>query len=300
MTTLETSEAQLKSMENPSEIDRRAGAVHLLRDLIRERLGLALNHSEGEAFIVNRLADRVKQKGCESLLEYYYLLMSNGAEEEWRHVMAAFAKSKSGFWRHQAAVRILVDALPRLLSMSGDKPLLIWSASCSTGEEPLSIAIALNEAGWFERAQIEIRASDANHTAIERAALGVYPEQKVQVLDVQIRDRYFKREQDGWRVASTLHSRIQWRVANIMNSSEVADLAGSHVIFCRNVFIYFSGHAICKTLTLFGRCMPPGAYLFSDGGEFFTTLVASSKLFAPLNVKESEVWIRRDITALDQ
>jgi chemotaxis protein methyltransferase CheR len=287
-------------MENPIEIDRRTGAVYLLRDLIQERLGLALNNHEGGTLIVNKLADRVKQQGCQSLLDYYYLLMSNSAEEEWRYVMAAFAKSKSGFWRHHDAVRTLVDALPQLLSVSGDKPLLIWSASCSTGEEPLSIAIALNEAGWFERAQIEIRASDANYAAIERAMLGVYTDQKVHVLDVQIRDKYFKREQDGWRVASALHSRIHWRVANLMNSSEVADLARSHVIFCRNVFIYFSGHAICKTLALFGRFMPAGAYLFSDGGEFFSSLVSSSKLFIPLGTTGSHVWIRRDVDVLEQ
>ena len=279
-------------MENLIEIDRRTGVVYLLRDLIQERLGLALNDDEGGALIVNKLTDRMKHRGCRSLLEYYYLLMSGDAEEEWHNVMSVFAKSKSGFWRHQTAVRVLVNAMPHLLSLSGAEPLLIWSASCSTGEEPLSIAIALNEAGWFERAQIEIHATDADYAAIERSMHGVYPEQRVNALDVQIRDKYFKRERDGWRVVSALHSRISWRIANLMNPPEFADLARSHVIFCRNVFIYFSGHAICKTLALFGRCMPPGAYLFSDSGDFFTSLVSSSKLFTPLDVKNADVWIR--------
>jgi chemotaxis protein methyltransferase CheR len=226
--------------------------------------------------------------------------MGPEADKEWRYVMAAFAKSKSGFWRQRDVVRALVDALPQLLLVSGNKPLLIWSASCSTGEEPLSIAIALNEAGWFERARIEIRASDANYAAIERATLGVYSEQKIHQLDVHLRDKYFIREQDGWRVTSALHSMIHWRVANLMNPSEVADLARSHVIICRNVFIYFSGHAICKTLAMFGRCMPKGAYIFSDSGDFFTSLVSSSKLFTPSGARGSHAWIRRDMDTLDQ
>jgi chemotaxis protein methyltransferase CheR len=290
-------------MDNLIDIDRLAGSVYLLRDLIQERLGLSLDDDNGIRLIVGRLTGRIKHSHCKSFLEYYQLLLSGGAasEEEWRQVMALLAKSKSGFWRHTDAVRTLVDvALPRLHSISPTEPLRIWSASCSTGEEPLSIAMALKEAGWFQRATIEIHASDASYAAIERAVQGVYSEQRIRHLDVRLRDKYFVREQDGWRVVPELHKMIQWKLANLMIQNEVADLAQSQVIFCRNVFIYFTGHAICKTLRLFARFMPVGAYLFSDGGDFFTRLVSSTNFFQPLSVSRSDVWIRRDISALEQ
>ena len=80
-----------------------------------------------------------------------------------------------------------------------------------------------------------------------------------------------------------------------MIRDEVTELAQSSVIFCRNVFIYFSTHAICKTIRIFAEFMPAGAYLFSDAGEFFTTLISSSRLFEPLNLDGSDVWIRQDV-----
>jgi chemotaxis protein methyltransferase CheR len=289
--------------ESPIEVDRLAGSVYLLRDLIQERLGLSLSNHNGIGLIANKLAVRVKQSRCKSFLEYYHLLLSGGAaaDEEFRQIVAILAKSKSGFFRHTEAVRALVDvALPQLLAISPAKPLRIWSASCATGEEPISIAMALNEAGWLERASIEIYASDASYVAIERAIQGLYSEPRIQQLDVRLRDKYFMREQGGWRVVPELQKLIEWKVANLMSQNEVADLAQSHVIVCRNVFIYFTESAICKTLRLFARFMSAGAYLFSDSGDYFTSLVSSTDLFEPLSISGSGTWIRRDNNPCEQ
>jgi chemotaxis protein methyltransferase CheR len=284
-------------MESLIEIDRLTGSLYLLRDLISERLGLSLDDDRGIRLIINKLSIRVKHRQCKSFLEYYKLLMKDcpATNEEWRMIMAVLAKSKSSFWRQTEVMRNLVDvALPQLLSLSPATPLRIWSAGCATGEEPLAIAMALTEGDWFERAPIEIFASDSSCAAIESAMRGVYSEEKIRGLDVKLRDRYFTRKQNGWQVVPELQKLIQWRVANIMLHNEVSDLAQSHIIFCRNVFIYFTTHAICKTLQLFGRLMPAGAYLFSDGGEFFTSLVAQSSFFEPLTIGGSYVLDRRD------
>ena len=287
-------------LESLSEIDRTTGSVYLLRDLIQERLGLALRDQDNIGLIIGRLADRKKHASCRSFLEYYELLKSASAaaEDEWREVMVSFAKPKSGFWRQIRFVRTLVDVvLPQLLSVSSGEPLRIWSAACSTGEEPLSIALALKEAGWFERAAIEIYASDGSYMAVKGAIEGVYCEQRIGSLDIALRNKYFTKVRDGWRVAPVLHKLIQWKVANLMSESDIAILAQSHIVSCRNVFIYFTEHAICKTLALFARQMPVGAYLFSDGGEFFMGLVSSTNCFQPLETSESGLWIRRDANA---
>ena len=285
-------------MESWIETDRITGSVYLLRDLIQERLGLSLDDANGSRLIINKLAGRMKESRCNSFLEYYYLLMSGSAaaEDEWRYVMAALAKSISSFWRHTNPIRTLADiVMPQLSSISRAEPLRIWSASCATGEEPISIAMMLKEAGCFERARIEIYASDASYAAIEKATKGVYSEHRLNGLDVELRDKYFTREEGGWQVLPELREMIQWKVANLMIEKEVADLAQSHVIFCRNMFIYFTGHAICKTLRLFARYMPEGAYLFSDQGEFFTRLISHSNLFEPSRATGSGIWIRRNI-----
>lgn len=290
-------------MESSGEIDSNNAAESLLRNLIRQRLGLSLSDQDGVRLIGNRLAGRVKQNRCESFLEYCHLLSCGGAaaEEEWRQVMAVLATSKSGFFRQRRAVRALVNvALPQLLSRSHtetaspSEPLRIWSASCATGEEPISIAIALDDGGWFDRVPIEIQASDASYVAIERAIQGVYSEEKVSALDVRLRDKYFTREEDGWRVVPRLHDRIHWRIANLMIENEVGELAKSHVVFCRNVFIYFTENAICQTLRLFAQLMPAGAFLFSDSGDYFTRLVTSIEAFDALSSAGSDMWIRRD------
>ncbi|MEK6300428.1 MAG: CheR family methyltransferase [Acidobacteriota bacterium] len=290
-------------MKSLIETNHLAGSVYLLRDLIQDRVGLSLSDDNGVRLIVNKLTGRVKQGRCKSFLEYYHLLSSEGAaaDEEWRQVVAVLAKSKSGFYRQTIAVRALVDvALPQLRSRSRtdiaspSAPLRIWSASCATGEEPLSIAMALNEAGWFERGPIEILASDASYVAIDRAIQGVYSEQRISGLDDQLRDKYFTQQEGGWRVVPEMHKLIQWRVANLMSENEVADLARSQVIFCRNVFIYFTEPAIYKTLRLFAGFMPAGAFLFSDSGDYFTSLVSSTDLFEPMNATGLDVWIRRD------
>lgn len=270
---------------------------HLLRDLIRERLGLSLAAYDGVAVITGQLAKRIQQTNCGSFLDYYRLLISDGAiaRNEWREVMVALSKPKSGFWRQRRLTQTIVEtALPELFSLFPAQPLRIWSAGCSSGEEPLSIAIALNQAGWFERASIEINASDGSYSAIEGAMRGIYPDQRIDQLDVQLRDRYFTQEHGGWRVAPQIQRLIQWKVANLMSEREIADLAKSHVISCRNVFIYFTDSAIRKTLALFAKHMPTGAYLFSDEGEFFNDVVSATGWFEPLESRESGVWIRRD------
>src|SRR5688572_3606561 len=114
-------------------------------------------------------------------------------------------------------VRAFVDVLvPEWVSVNPKTPVRIWSAACATGEEPLTIAIALNEAGWFEKASIEIVASDASSRAIERAKQGLYKERAFRNLPGHLRARYFEPEGSLWRVRSDIHSRVKWGIANLM------------------------------------------------------------------------------------
>jgi chemotaxis protein methyltransferase CheR len=246
------------------------GTDVLLRALIHERTGIFFDNGKAD-LLTDKLSPLVIERGFTSFLDYYYLLKyDEAAQDEWRNVMNALSVPETYFWREMDQVRALVaTVVPRWFAARGREPLKIWSAACATGEEPLTIAMALEEAGWFDRAKVEIYASDASSSAIEKARRGVYRERSFRSLSPELRAKYFSREgtTSTWRVKEDLHARVRWGVANLINEREVAPLASAHVIFCRNVFIYFSEGAIAKTVHSFAEHIRPPGYLFVGTSE---------------------------------
>jgi chemotaxis protein methyltransferase CheR len=239
----------------------------LLRDLIHERAGMFYDEGSRD-LLAGRLWSRMLDLGFDSFLDYYYLLKYDESAGEWPYLMNALTVRETFFWREIDHVRALVDVLvPQHASQQPGVPLRIWSAACATGEEPLTIAIALCEAGWFDRMPIELYASDISPQAIEQARRGVYPERSFRAIPAALRAKYFAPEGGGWRVAPGIHARVHWSAANLMDPSAVAQLATASVVFCRNVFIYFSEAAIRKTVRLFFERMPAPGYLFVGVSE---------------------------------
>ncbi len=240
----------------------------LLRDLIHERTGLCYDNGKS-GMLMDKLSPRVVECGFDSFLDYYYLLKYDpAAPEEWRRVLDLLAVPETYFWREMDQVRALVNVIvPQHFAGGNRVPLHIWSAACASGEEPLSIAMALNEAGWLDRAPIEIYASDASPAAIARARAGTYRERSFRALPPELRSRYFTPAADGERISPALHKRVHWTVANLMTQDEFRLLAGAKVIFCRNVFIYFSEAAIGKVASAFHRGMPSPGYLCLGASE---------------------------------
>jgi chemotaxis protein methyltransferase CheR len=240
----------------------------LLRDLIHDRLGLFYD-VEKRDWVAHRLSPQVLERGLSSFLDYYFLLKYDAsADDEWANVMNALSVQETYFWREMDQVRALVDVLvPQYYAAPRARPLRIWSAACATGEEPLTIAMALQEAGWFDRAAIEIYASDASAAAIEKAKQGLFRERAFRSLAPALRAKYFTEEQGLWRVSPTLHSRIHWSTANLMSEAEIAPLAKDATIFCRNAFIYFSTSATRKIVEQFWKYMATPGYLFVGAAE---------------------------------
>lgn len=281
-------------MKSHIEIDSITDPVLLLRDLIHERTGLFFRDGDGVEVVASRLSARLEASGYKSFADYYQLLSNGGltSADEWLQVVAALSKGTTSFFRHLNRVQALVDVvMPQLVLEGFTQPLRIWSAACSTGEEPLTIALALSEAGWFDRMQIEIHASDANFVAIEKARCGVYS--RLAGLSSDLLSKYFTPVSDGWQVKPELHKRVSWSVTNLMNESEIAELANSHIIFCRNVFIYFTASTTCETLTRFGELMPPGGFLFTDGGDYFMSLMSQVPYFEQQSISRASVWKKR-------
>ena len=145
----------------------------ILRDLVQERTGMLFDNEKGH-LLLDKLTPLVIERGFQSFLDYYYLLKyDDRADDEWRRVLDAVAVQETYFWREMDQIRSLVDILvPQWVERHRGEPLRIWSAACATGEEPLTIAMALSEAGWFKKIPIEIQATDGSEAALRKAKCG--------------------------------------------------------------------------------------------------------------------------------
>jgi chemotaxis protein methyltransferase CheR len=246
----------------------RRGAETLLRDLIHERVGLLFDDSKIN-LLADKLAPLILERGFDSFLDYYYLLKYDAdSAGEWQMVVNALSVQETYFWREMEQIHGLAEEIiPMLLAKNPTLPVRIWSAACATGEEPLTIAMRLNESGWFERANIEIYASDASSTALERAQKGSYRERSFRALPANLKQKYFTSNGKEWHVAPALREKIRWTQANLLETDETALLSSVSVIFCRNVFIYFSPDAMRRVVELFAEKMIPPAFLFVGAAE---------------------------------
>lgn len=278
---------------NTGSLGVTGGADRLLRDLIHERTGLFFDNGKGD-ILADKLSPLVIERGFTSLLDYYYLLKyDDAAQDEWLNVMNALSVQETYFWREMDQVRALVEwVVPRWFAAPGAGPLKIWSAACATGEEPLTIAMALDEAGWLGRAPIEIHASDASTSAVAKARRGVYRERSFRNLSAELRANYFTHEAatKTWRIDAKLHARIRWGVVNLMNEAEIAPWAAANVIFCRNVFIYFSDQTIGRTVRSFAAHIRPPGYLFVAASE---SLLRHSADFELQEIGSAFVYVKR-------
>jgi chemotaxis protein methyltransferase CheR len=251
------------------------GIAELLRDLIHERTGMFFEDTRVD-FLIDKLEPAAQSRGYSSFLEYYYALKDN-AHGEWDRAWEALSVQETYFWREMSQIRVLVDVIIPDWFERNSLPFRIWSAACATGEEPYTIAMALNEAGLGERA-IEIVGSDANLAALEKAQQAVYREKSFRALPADLRKKYFEEVSGGWKLSEQIKKQVAFTRANLFEPGDVARLARAQAIFCRNVFIYFSRHSIRQTVAMIAAKMPPGGYLFVGASESLLRITTDFEL----------------------
>jgi len=241
----------------------------LLRDLIETHTGVYYDIGQ-RSILKDKLTPRILSLGLDSFLDYYYLLKYDAeATDEWVNLINLISVPETFFWREFDQIKAMVDVLvPEYFAQGTREPLRIWSAACATGEEPLTIAMALNEKGWFnQNLPIEIYASDGSSRWIEVAKRGLYRERAFRNLPFYLQKKYFNQTKELWEISPEIHRRVQWSQRNIIDEYDIRPMATAPIIFCRNVFIYFSPEAIKQTLQIFAKNMPNPAYLFVSASE---------------------------------
>jgi chemotaxis protein methyltransferase CheR len=264
----------------------------LFRDLIHEQLGLMYGPHQFDQ-VADRIAPLVVARGLASFMDYYYLLKYSAEPDEWLKVIDELAVQETYFWREIDQLRAVVACVvPQLVKALNGRPLRIWSIPCATGEEPLTIAILLTEAGWFDRAPIELLASDASSSAVGRARKGQYTRRSFRNLPMNLRDKYFVQHDGYWSAVPELQRRVSYDIVNLMIEDQVTRHASAPVVFCRNVFIYFSDRSIRRALGVFERLMPSPGYLCVAAAE---SLLRRTSVFELQDIGGAFMYVKRAV-----
>lgn len=244
-------------------------SLNLLMDLIHQRTGHSFENSKWDR-LVDKLTPLVVERGFNSFLDYYYLLKYDPqAEPEWRRVESALAVNESYFWREFDQIRAVAEILaPEFIKNRPGQPLRIWHAGCATGEEPYTMAIALEEAGCYRAGDIELFGSDFNDQALALARAALFRQRSFRAVPAEILERYFLPGPSGqMRLVDSIRNRVKFTRINLVDEAGVAQMRNMDIIFCRNVFIYFSNTAIHQTVSYLHRSLKEPGYLFVAAAE---------------------------------
>ncbi len=251
------------------------GVSGLLRDLIHDRTGIFFEDSRMDV-LLEKLEPLAQARGCGSFLDYYYALKDND-RGEWDRAWDALSVQETYFYREMAQINVLVNKIIPEWFKRTPLPFRIWSAACATGEEPYSIAIALAER-HLDHLPIKIFASDASPMALEKAQLGIYREKSFRTLPPALREKYFTPVTGGSKISEDIMKRVSFSRVNLLELAEVSPAAHVQAIVCRNVFIYFSRHAIRQAVAMMAAKMSPGSHLMVGASETLLRLTTDFEL----------------------
>jgi len=261
-------------LELPDDVFR------LLRDAIYRRTGIWFGDSS-KYLLQKRLSPRARELNFESFQKYFYFLQYDPrADAEFDEISDLVTTKETYFFREPSQLTAFVDEIvPDILSRKGVRKIRVWSAGCSTGEEPYSIAILLQESRAFERVGFDIFASDISQQVLVRARKGQYREAAFRATDPDIRDKYFSREEDGsWRIRDEIRNRVSFGRLNLYDEPRVSLLGYVDVIFCRNVIIYFDDSSKRMVINSFYNRLIDGGYLLLGHSESLISLSTQFKL----------------------
>jgi chemotaxis protein methyltransferase CheR len=244
-----------------------------LRSLIHAECGIRLG-PEKKTMLEIRLRRRLRHLQLSSYTEYCrYLFASASKNEELVPLIDSVTTNKTDFFREPDHFEYLVSkALPNLdLQTDATRKSLIWSAGCSSGEEPYTLAMVLSEYAQDHPAfRFSVLATDICTTVLEKAGKGIFKTDVIRPVPAHLRKKYLMRSRDPAsdlvRVVPELRAKIEFRRINFMDADWPLP-ASPEIIFCRNVIIYFDRQTQVRLLEKLTRHLMPGGYFFSGHSE---------------------------------
>ena len=252
-----------KNIELNDEIFR------LLRDMIYEMSGIYFS-DELKFIMESRLQLSVRRKQFDNFKDYYYFLKyDRKKEEELGSLIDIITVHETYFFRERRQLDTFnEEVLPELIQMEDkNKRLRIWSAGCSTGEEPYTLSMMILENPLFRDWTIEIYASDISQNVLQCARRGVYHDASFRAIDPYYQKKYFTKEQDGYKISDGVKKNVTFLHLNLYDKDKWIFMSNMSAIFCRNVIIYFDLPAKKKVIESFYTQLQEGGYLLLGHSE---------------------------------
>jgi len=248
-------------------------AYRILTELVYEHSRIRLG-ADKQMLLTNRLQKRLRALGLESYDDYCAILQSPGGAEEIEELVDLISTNHTKFFREPnhfsfLANRVLPALIPRLVASRS--PLRLWSAAASSGEEPYTMAIVVAEyLRAYSSLDWEITASDISRRMLSQAQQGIYRMDSVQSVPPELLRRYFQkgfgRRAGTCRIKPELKERLRFERINIFQV-DYPVFPKQHVIFCRNVMIYFDPPSRATAVQRLTRQLSPGGYLVVGNSE---------------------------------
>ena len=252
-----------------------------LRDLIYERSGIFFNISK-KYLLESRVKNRLKALGLEKFEDYYYLLKySPDSGKEFRALFDEITINETSFYRNPPQMEVFQKyLLPEVLKAKKIKSLKLWSAGCSTGEEPYTLAILILEvlgpriSQWF----VDILGVDISRAALEKAMKGEYGEYTLRNMPPELIRKYSVKEGPIYKIKDEVKKLVRFEAINLLDRSQTSRIRGMDFVFCRNVLIYFDIEARKRVVASFYESLNPGGYLFIGHSESLHGISRAFKL----------------------
>ncbi len=277
-----------------ASVDLSDKEFEMFRDLVFEKSGISLHEGKKE-LVRTRLGALVRKGGFKSYKEYYDFVKNDKAEIEIVNMLDAISTNLTSFFREPAHFTFLTETIiPQFVEAKravGDKDVRVWSAGCSSGEEPYSLAFTLmDHLETIQTWNVKILATDLSTQVLEMATKGLYKEERVKAMPTNILRKYFQKgvkDNNGvFRVRPEAQQMISFKRFNLMDPTFPFHKKFSF-IFCRNVMIYFDKPTQQKLIAKFYNVLEPDGYLLIGHSESLTGVQHQFKYIKPTIYRKS-------------
>lgn len=264
----------------------------LLRGIIYAKCGIFFPDAK-KYFLEMRLARRLEQMNLKSFEDYYYFLNYDSQRAtELTNLFNSIVTNETSFFRDLPQLDAFrKGVVPRVLgekANAGSRTLKLWSAACSTGEEPLTLAMMLLEDGVQAKGwNIDILGSDISENVLKPAAAGVYEKYSLRNTPDNYLKKYFMQSGESYTASNKVRELVKYRKVNLVDSIEMRMIRGMDIIFCRNVLIYFDDNSKKKVISHLYDSLNKGGYLLVGFSESLHNI---TRLFRPVSIERSVVY----------
>ncbi len=283
-------------MESLHKPQLRPEEFRLINEFVSGEFGFILDESRA-GFLSSKLAPRLTELRLETFSDYYaHLKFSPHFSEEHKKLLSLITNNETYFFREEAQLSVLnAHVLPELKekkSRSQDKKIRIISAGCSSGEEVYTLAMILLESSHFLWDwDVCITGIDIDTEMIARAVSGIYSGRAFQTTPPHLIERYFSKCDEGYQVKSSLKRLTSFKVGNLLRQESFDSKDTADIIFCRNVFIYFSEDTTKKIVENFARVMGKDGHLFLGHSE---SISGASSRYLQVRYPGAIIYRKRD------